>query len=203
MTSLAYNDDKEKEQLSCPDNNHPHVIDLGLPSGTKWACCNVGATKPEGNGKYFAWGETEQKKMYSWKTYIHCDGTKKSCHDIGSNICGTEYDVARITWGDSWRMPSYEQIRELLDKCSYQWTGINGIKGAKFTGPNGECIFLPAVGYRADSEIFNRGDNGFYWSGTQCPNENRSAYFFTISSYKPYLVSNFRDGGYSVRPVSP
>jgi len=104
--------------LSCPDDNHPHMIDLGLSSGTKWACCNVGANKPEGNGDYYAWGETQTKSKYNWSTYTHCDGSEENCHNIGSDIAGTRYDVAHVKWGGSWVMPSRDQIKELKDNCT-------------------------------------------------------------------------------------
>ena len=72
MLSSCGDDDENvisaKSYLTCPDNNHPHIIDLGLPSGTKWACCNVGASIPEGYGYYYAWGETETKDHYDWNT---------------------------------------------------------------------------------------------------------------------------------------
>lgn len=106
---------KPNGYLECPDNNHPHMIDLGLPSGTKWACSNVDTTHPENQsptnkGGYYAWGETEEKTDYSWNTYIHCDGTQNTCHDIGTCISGTEYDVATVKWGESWQMPSWGQV---------------------------------------------------------------------------------------------
>lgn len=77
---------EEKAYTTCPDDHHPHLIDLGLPSGTKWACCNVGANTPEGYGNYYAWGETQTKDEYNWSNYIHCDGSMETCHDIGSDI---------------------------------------------------------------------------------------------------------------------
>ena len=168
---------------SCPDSNHPHAIDLGLPSGTKWACCNVGANTPEGYGGYYAWGETEEKEIYDWTTYIHCDGSEETCHDIGSDIAGTEYDVAHIQWGGSWVMPSQDQINELTGKCTCTWTIKNGVMGDLFTGPNGGTIFLPVLYFwwndRANSVVpdFNNVDldrvtdelpsAGSYWSSTQ------------------------------------
>lgn len=79
---------------SCHDVNHPHAIDLGLPYGAKWACCNVGANTPEGYGGYYALGETEEKEIYNWSNYIHCDGNYNTCHNIGNDIAGTQYDVA-------------------------------------------------------------------------------------------------------------
>ena len=96
--------DPEPSYTSCPDDNHPHAIDLGLPSGTKWACCNVGASTPEGYGNYYAWGETEPKSEYNLSTYIHCDGSQSTYHDIGSDIAGTGYDTATANWGAPWRI---------------------------------------------------------------------------------------------------
>ena len=115
--------------LTCPNDKHPHMIDLGLPSGTKWACCNVGATKPEGYGGYYAWGETEEKSIFNDVTYIYSigddtngdgwyedyhskEGTYGQWQQLGDDIAGTEYDVAHVKWGSPWRMPSFDQINE-------------------------------------------------------------------------------------------
>ena len=151
---------------SCPDDNHPHTIDLGLPSGTEWACCNVGASFPEGNGGYYAWGETKEKERYDWSTYFHCDDSKETCHDIGSDIAGTEYDVAHVQWGGSWVMPSKDQFLELVTQCSYTKATKKGVEGGLFTGPSGGTIFLPAADIRWDGfrECIVLG--GFYWSST-------------------------------------
>ena len=127
---------------SCPDEHHPHMIDLGLPSGTKWACCNVGADKPEANGGYYAWGETEEKTIYNWSTYIHCDGEDMTCHDLGNDIAGTQYDVAHVKWGDSWVMPSLKQVEELKKYCTAGWDKVNGVKGVMFISKiNGNSFF--------------------------------------------------------------
>ena len=112
--------DKQNKVMVTSENtlaNSPNgheAIDLGLPSGTKWASCNVGATKPEAYGCYFAWGETTEKEALDWATYIHCDGSKDICHDLGESISGTEYDVANMKWGGNWQMPTLEQLEELL-----------------------------------------------------------------------------------------
>ena len=143
----------------CPDNNHPHMIDLGLPSGTKWACCNVGASKPEDYGGYYAWGETVEKDSYTWANYSHCDGTSETIHDIGINIACTQYDVAHKNWGGEWGIPSREQYRELRKNTSQEWTTMNGVNGFKITGKNGSSIFLPAAIY--NSQYI--GEEGEYW----------------------------------------
>ena len=163
--------------ISCPDDSHPHAIDLGLPSGTLWACCNVGATEPEGYGGYYAWGETEEKDNYYKDTYIFYDGSTDKYQDIGSCICGTDYDVAHVKWGGLWQLPLYEQIKEMLENCTYCWTNINGVKGQLFISRiNGSCIFLPATGNRYRSILYYLGDEGDYWSATRLTFPNSEAY---------------------------
>ena len=186
----------------CPDNHHPHMIDLGLPSGTKWACCNVGASKPEDYGGYFAWGETENKTIYDWNTYIHCVGTEETCHNIGSDIAGTKNDVVHVKWAGSWVMPSLDQIEELLDNCTYKWTTVNGVKGGKFTSKNnGFSIFLPAAGYRWNIGLYSVGSDGCCWSSTQYPSSSNYSYDFCFGSDKAYKSYDYRNLGRTVRPV--
>ena len=188
--------------LACPDDHHPHLIDLGLPSGTKWACCNVGATTPESYGGYYAWGETEEKDYYDWSTYIHCDGSAGTCHDLGSDIAGTQYDVAHVKWGGSWVMPSYDQQTELRENCSSEWTTVNGINGRVFTGPSGASIFLPAAGYRWYDGPYYAGSYGYYWSSTQYPSDSYIAYSLGFYSGGVDWDYDSRSNGLSVRPVS-
>ena len=172
---------QDKSNLSCPDNNHPHMIDLGLPSGTKWACCNVGASKPEGYGGYYAWGETSEKEDYTPSKYKCAviddingwqqDGDHLYRYiNLGESICGTGYDVAHVRWGSSWQMPSIEQFKEIEDNCEKEQININGVNGCLITGPNGGSIFLPFAGCRYNiypfSDLHFFGDTGLYWSGT-------------------------------------
>ena len=185
---------------SCPDDNHPHAIDLGLPSGTKWACCNVGASTPEGYGGYYAWGETEEKSTYDWSTYIHCDGSAGTCHDLGSDIAGTQYDVAHVKWGGSWMMPSQEQILELVNKCSFSWVKTNGLRGALFTGPGGGTIFLPEADFRWNEFLECPMPGGYYWSSTQSPYPG-DAYRLCFDSWGGGFGGNERGHGLTVRPV--
>ena len=192
--------DSKSVYLTCQDNKHPHMIDLGLPSGTKWACCNVGATTPEGYGGYYAWGETEEKDYYDWSTYIHCDGDEDTCHDLGDDIAGTEYDVAHVKWRGSWVMPSIDQIEELLDNSTSKWVTENGVNGLRFTGSNGGSIFLPAAGSRRNDYLGYAGRSGYYWSSTQRPSSSNRAYFLDFhSGYAGWNLS--RDVGSTVRPV--
>ena len=152
------------------------AIDLGLPSGTKWASCNVGANKPEEYGEYFAWGELEEKEEYTEDSYLYYDSENWEYMSLPNNISGTKYDVARKRWGGNWRMPTYEEVRELKEKCSFQWVSNNGVGGAKITGPNGNSIFLPASGYRDGvsywdewdyyDNCYGSGAGVLCWSGT-------------------------------------
>ena len=183
------------------------AIDLGLPSGTKWASCNVGATKPEEYGGYYAWGETEVKNHYEWNTYIHCDdGSYTHCHYIGSDISGTEYDVAHVKWGGKWCMPTLDDIKELLDNCHCDSEILNDVDGKRFTSKiNGNSIFLPAAAHHFNTDYFAPGKLGNYWSSTLLP----FPFYISDEAYYLYFFSNGADSthyyhrasGQSVRPV--
>lgn len=189
------------DDTSCPDSNHPHLIDLGLPSGTKWACCNVGAKKPEEFGGYYAWGDTEEKSWYDWSTYIYCDGSLDSFHDLGSDISGTKYDVAHVKWGGSWVMPSHEQQLELLNNCTSTWTKVNDVNGRKFTSMiNGKTIFLPAAGNHIKGELCNVL-YGFYWAAKQGPGNSYYAFCIAFRPGEIWWDHIDRSVGQSVRPV--
>lgn len=142
--------------------NGYEYVDLGL--SVKWATCNIGATKPEEYGNYFAWGATKptSKTWVKWSDYELCDGSEESCKDIGANISGTKYDAATSIMG-KWRMPTLEEWKELKSKCDFEWSTINGIEGLKVTGPNDNSIFLPAGGEinRFGTDDENRGN---YWT---------------------------------------
>ena len=179
------------------------AINLGLPSGSIWASCNVGATKPENIGDYYAWGVTEEDEQYDWSTYIHCNGSANSCRGLGQSISGTEYDVAHITWGKDWQIPTLEQLYELHHLCSYEWTTLNGVKGGKFTGPNGNSIFLPAAGYYDGDDLTNYGSHGYYIAGTQGSNYDGRCYILSFfNGYAHWTNENYRCNGFSVRPVT-
>lgn len=191
---------KTASLTNCPDSYHPHAIDLGLPSGTKWACCNVGAAKPEDYGGYYAWGETKEKSTYNWNTYTHCNGSGSTCHNLGSDIAGTNYDVAHLKWGGGWVMPSNDQQQELLDNCTSVWTSINGVKGRKLKGKNGGVIFLPAAGYQWPGGLGDAGSYGGFWSSTQTWNFHSAFYlYFDSSGVERNADSQYY--GHSVRPI--
>ena len=202
LVNIILNGDENESYLTCPDDHHPHLIDLGLPSGTKWACCNVDADAPESYGGYYAWGETTEKDVYDWSTYTHCDGSSDLCHNLGSNIAGSQYDVAHVKWGGIWQMPTKDQLDELKTKCTSKWTMLNGVSGYEFTGSNGGYIFLPAAGRHWYSELYDDGSDGYYWSSTSNEDFEGSAYSFYFYEISAYRDDYDRLHGLSVRPVS-
>lgn len=204
------------EQEDDDDNPELHeYVDLGLPSGTLWATCNVGATQPEESGDYFAWGETQPKENYSRETYKYCKGTEyytmtKYCTDsyYGTVDNKTELesmdDAATANWGSEWQMPSYEQCRELINSeyTIITWTTQNGVYGMKIVSKqNGNSIFLPAAGCRYVTYPNDVGSYGNYWSRslhTSFSYYGRSLYF-DLSGI--YTNDCDRFYGQSVRPV--
>lgn len=203
----------------CPDENHPHIIDLGLPSGTKWACCNVGATNPEDNGGYYAWGETSEKDYYGITNYkfayqdkehgIWNDGFNNyySIIDIGSNIANTQNDAATFNWGKNWQMPTQEQLQELRKSCFIVWESAI-ISGLKFIANNGKTIILPAASCQIHNriELFHPGHGiwGHYWSSTANNNYfNQFAFklVFWIDDYNYDSDLCNRTDGCSIRPI--
>ena len=195
--------DHEDKVFSCPDGHHPHAIDLGLPSGTKWACCNIGATSPEGYGGYYAWGETSEKSEYSWDNYAYYNSSTNEWISIGDDIAGTSYDVAHVQWGSPWVMPSHERQMELVDYCSRERTTVNGVYGTLVTGPSGGQIFLPAAGLRWDDYLNFAGSYGYYWSSTQNPDYSSDAYNLYFGSGYWGWGNGRRLYGESVRAVCP
>ena len=193
-------------------------VDLGLPSGTLWATCNIGAENPEDYGDYFAWGETtgynNGKTTFSWSTYTLCNGNKytitKYCtrSSYGTIDNKTELapedDAAYVNWGSEWRMPTHAQLEELLNSSNttITWTTLNGVKGRKIskkTDPS-VYIFLPAAGYRYTS-LDGAGSSGNYWSRSLGAITNSCAYYLGFFSDDIDCDYFSRFYGYSVRPV--
>ena len=187
------------------------AVDLGLPSGTKWANMNVGATAPEEYGDYYAWGEIEAKDVYNHVTYQYVTGEdtdgdgeydeNEEYDNIGSDISGTDYDVAHVEWGGDWRMPTLEQIQELLENSTSEWTELNGVNGRKFTGPNGNSIFLPATGFFWGNSLFRTGVDGYYWSSTQDESYIFNGNHLLFDSGDDHLRCSIRPSGMTIRPV--
>ena len=193
-------------------------VDLGLPSGLKWATCNVGATAPEEYGDYFAWGETEPKTNYSWSTYKYGSASTELTKYCTKAIYGKNFfvdekttldpedDAATVNWGGNWRMPTRENLDELLDNCKLIWITVNGIEGYKVTASNGNSIFLPAAGYIYEDVSRSVGFDGQYWSssldsGNQNNNDNAFDFAFKSSFANAPYYHGSRYCGRSVRAV--
>ena len=192
-------------------NGHEYV-DLGLPSGTLWATCNVGATKPEEYGDYFAWGETQPKSNYDWSTYKWRNSSNatltkyNTSSDYGTVDNKTTLDLsddaARANWGGSWRMPTDAELTELREQCTWTWTTQSGVNGYKVTSDkNGKSIFLPATGYRGGSSLLGAGSIGSFWLSsldTISPGFACGLYFSSDRVGRDYYIRYY---GLSVRPV--
>ena len=187
-------------------------VDLGLPSGTLWATCNVGANAPEEYGDYFAWGDTQPKDVYDWSTYQYCNGSyntlTKYCsgpaYGFTDNLTTLlpEDDAATANWGSDWRMPTKEEWQELLDNTTVTWTQQNGVNGRLFTASNGNSLFLPAAGYRQYSSLNHAGSYGLYWSSSLYTDNPSGAWKLGFISGDCYMdVFGNRSYGQSVRAV--
>lgn len=204
------------------------AVDLGLPSGLKWASCNVGATTPEESGGHYAWGEVLPKQDYHWATYKYAAGAYnklfKYCDKVQYSNSGyidnrttleLRDDAAHVNWGGNWRMPTNAEWKELIENCTWTWTTQNGVNGCRVTSKtNSNSIFLPAAPQATFGNIYLRHDNndkwGYYWSSSLVhnspykgvgPNCAYGAYF--NSDHMGYGSHNARNYGQSVRPVCP
>ena len=215
----------ECPNCGCPVNIQNHQwVDLGLPSGTLWATCNIGANSPEEMGDKFAWGETTPKELYNIMNYRYCKRDER---------CLTKYctrkrygydrfaddltrlhkidDAATKNWGDDWRMPTSDEFDELAENCKSVWSKINGVEGYKMIGDNGNSIFLPS----SDSYFYLGPDDvddddyydstGMYWTSDLEQDDPDSAWAEFFNSDYPMDVDDLIDYprcmGLPVRPV--
>lgn len=182
-------------QNSCPDDLHPHAIDLGLPSGTKWACCDIGADSPNDHGELYAWGEIDTKQNFSVSKYTLFRKNPRSVFDdeggfvyVGNNIKGTNYDAATQEWGYDWSMPAEYQVRELKEYCKF--TG--NYSQRYFTGPNGNSIRFNYTSVES---------NPAEWWTSELGSNKESAICFSIFM-QYYVGSSGREYGKLIRPVT-
>lgn len=184
-------------------------VDLGLPSGLKWRSMNVGASKPEDYGDYFAWAETSPKSKYSSSNYkypatSYSDGiTIYKRYDTtpggdGKTVLLAEDDAATVNLGNGWRTPKSKEFKELRENCTWTWTTQGGVSGMRVTGPNGKSIFLPAGGWYENSTLNSKGSYGSYWTASG-DGGTASAVDFINNDKSAALVP--RSEGRSVRPV--
>ena len=177
-------------------------VDLGLPSGVKWATCNIGANAPEEYGMYFAWGETSPKNEYTEENSLTTGKIIKEYLFVTSK---EQYDAAAVNWGGTWRVPTRLELNELLEKCKWEWTAQNGVNGYKVVGPNGNSIFFPAAGVRQETMHLGNNMIGYYWTCTpgdpgQAPGAAHILKFNEERGYYNDYVQ--RHIGMPIRPVS-
>ena len=204
------------------------AVDLGLPSGIKWANMNLGAEAPEDHGLYFAWGETvgidiesEEERVFDWDSYKWSNGssttmTKYCTEGIHYSYDGHDYfgtvdnkteldpedDAAYVNWGTEWRMPKVEDIMELLNNTTSEWTMQNGVDGRRFTGANGNSIFLPVTGYIDGVYLYGLTRFGHYHSASLWQDCPWSAQLLTFWEKMVYSDCDLhRNMAYPVRPV--
>ncbi len=176
-------------------------VDLGLPSGTLWATCNVGASTPADYGNYYAWGEITTNVIYTDSTYRYSDGNPKYTWRDDLTTLEAIDDAATANWGAGWRMPTYDELNELQTNCTVTWTTQSGVNGRLFTGPNGNSIFLPAAGRRYGDSLLSAGSIGFYWSSSVFLDFYGNAYILVFDSGYFYMSNYTRYCGLSVRAV--
>ena len=189
-------------------------VDLGLPSGLLWATCNLGATKPEKYGDYYAWGETQPKTTYGWDTYKYCKGSRQSLakycsissygyNGFTDNLTTLQPvdDAATTKLGNGARMPTKADWQELIDNTTSEWTTMNGVEGRKFTAANGKSLFLPAAGSRWDGSLDDAGSYGLYWSSSLSADYPSYAWGCYFRSGGVGMYDDDRYSGRTVRAV--
>ncbi len=194
-------------------------VDLGLPSGNKWATCNIGAGAPEERGNYYAWGETANKTNYDLSTYAYCE--EANDHNLTKYCTNPEMgyngfvdsltwlepsdDAATVNWGQNWRTPTIVDYYELMSCCTITADTVNGICGRRFTGSNGNSIFMPSPGYYTHSGFqFMTSDNNYgqYWTSNLKFSYPAHALPFTwLGDFYHILDTRLREYGYPVRAI--
>ena len=191
-------------------------VDLGLPSGLKWAKCNIGAETETDYGDYFMWGSTTPNtdEEYSWASYKYCNGSydtltkycrKKNYGAVDNKLAlDTEDDTAIHIMGGDWRMPTQTEIQELLSGTTNEWVHDykgTGVNGRKFTGSNGNSIFIPAAGICRDDSVYHVGNYGNVWSSSLLTSNPNGAWYLVFNSGDCYIYCSRRCIGRSVRGV--
>lgn len=209
VDSVTFTKDEEITPPSTGTENGYEWVDLGL--SVKWATCNVGASKPEEYGDYFAWGETQPKDYYDWNNYKWID---KNYYEV-NNIRFIKYvkdglttlepydDAAHVNLGGNWRMPTDAEMTELRENCTWKWTIQNGINGYEVTSNNNNSIFIPAAGMRYDSLLDDEGNFGHYWSSSRHIDRSDLVWCVFFGSNKVWKNVGQRSHGFNVRPVCP
>lgn len=178
-----------------------NAVDLGL--SIKWATMNVGATKPSDMGNHYSWGETEptdnEYDYYGWSaSKLIKEGVMTA-----DSILTPEHDVATVNWGDCWRMPTNKEVYELYDNCTWERTQVDGMTGYLVTGPNGNSIFMPAVGVKKTADSSPTIGEGYYWSSCFSPKGDEYAESYVMFSDETRVIHwrHTRFDGVVIRPV--
>lgn len=193
-------------------------VDLGLPSGLKWAKCNLGAARETDYGYYFQWGEAEPQDTnipFNWTTYKHCNGSERTLTKYCTNnyygtvdnktTLDTEDDAVSQVMGDGWRMPTQTELQELLNYTDHTWVdnfNSSGVSGYKFTSRTDEnkYLFIPAAGYCVNSMVGRIGLYGFMWSSSLYSRNNSAWYMYFVSGVCDVFYISRSYGG-SIRGV--
>ncbi len=176
-----------------PFINGYEYVDLGLPSGIKWAIMNVGASKSGDYGNYYAWGEISPKSTYTAANSVTTNNT--NIYSIGGS---SKYDAATANWGSTWRLPTVSEYEELINNCTWTWTTIDGHSGYIVKGSNGNSIFLPAAGIKL--ETLQSVGRGYYWSSSRY--SDIAAWRLNFNNSICQVAENYKLAGIAVRPVS-
>ena len=203
--SSCKDDDDDKNSSSVGGHEY---VDLGLPSGLKWATMNVGATKAEECGDYFAWGEVAAKEAYTESnafTYDMIFDALKSASiiDDKGNLVAKR-DAATHNWGDKWRMPTMTEFDELVRHCTWTWQSVGSVNGYRVQSKvNDNWIFIPAVGDKLETSTFQVNTNGYYWCSSALGGDvvNNYSYSLHFGSDSRIVASSYRVAGLPVRPV--
>ena len=195
---IEYEDEEEEDDDADVEYVDGHeAVDLGL--SVKWATCNVGADSPEDCGNYYAWGETTTKSTYTSSNSVTY---KVGMNDFSGD---SEYDAATANWGGAWRMPTYDEILELIDNCTWKWTTLNDVNGVLVTGTNGNSIFFPAAGLVHNSKSFDIGTWGGYWTSSPLsPSSDESGFSYILEFISSEFDwgDHYRENGLTIRPVT-
>lgn len=184
--------------------DEPEYVDLGLPSGTLWATCNVGATTPEEEGWYLAWGEQKPKDVYSWNSYFDDPYERGSGQKYREHVClEKDDDVAKLMWGDKWHTPTALDAAELRHHATWTYERLNGMEGCRVTGPNGNSIFLPLAGgiFTSPYTPSQHRTNGYYWTSTNSDGVNAYSMDFSQGWISQDDNTSMRYCGQQIRPV--
>lgn len=225
LSQCEYKGKHPQNENNASPQNHIHTIkgnengyewvDLGLPSGTKWATCNIGASSPSDYGNYYAWGEVLPKMDYlqdNYFDYAGKNGSGVAVYSLFNNTGGlrsispsSKYDAARINWGGNWRMPTSKEYLELLENTNKTIVTINGVKGEKFESKkNHEYIFLPFAGvkYRRE-EHSQKGECGLYWCSDLYNGSDGANCLEMTKDFEGNTIMHLATGRYSGQSIRP